>query len=112
MLNLSQLLFVSGINKEAIKLLSKSIRSGIDESAQMEAHFYSLSHTSAVPETTFQGVKRLLDRGVRLQWNVRPNIECVRESDSNKAELLEIVSEIMAGERNIALLDEILGRWE
>jgi hypothetical protein len=28
------------------------------------------------------------------------------------AELLGIVSEIMAGERNIALLDEILSQWK
>jgi len=111
-LNLAQLLFIKGIEKEASKLLDESIRSDIDESAQLEVQFYLLSHTSAAAAESIRVTKVLLDRGARLQWDVRQNIEHLRQSDPDKAILLEIIAEIMAGERDAALLDEVLDRWQ
>lgn len=106
MLNLSQLLFIASQHKEASKLLSQSLRSGIDESAQLEAHFYGLAHTSADIATTIRDVKALLRSGVRLQWDVRPNIAFVRTLDGKKAAWLELVADVMAGERDASLLDD------
>lgn len=39
-LNLAQLMFIKGDDKEANKLLLEAMRSGLDESAQLEAQFY------------------------------------------------------------------------
>lgn len=110
-LNLAQLMFTKGDDRGAKRQLRKAMRLGLDESAQLEAQFYLLSHTLFDPATIFQTTKLLLARGARLQWNVRPNIETVSRRDPEKAVLLELVSEVMAGERDYVFLDQILARW-
>jgi Flp pilus assembly protein TadD len=110
-LNLAQLLFLKGNETEANRQLKEGMRLGLDESAQIEAQFYLLAHTSSDPAVTFQTTKSLLTRGARLRWNVRPNIETVSRCDPQKAVLLELVSEVMAGERDQVCLDQVLARW-
>ncbi len=110
-LNLAQVLFIKGDDKEANKRLHEAMRLSLDESAQLEAQFYLLSHTSSDPAGIFRTTKSLLARGARLRWTVRPNIETVRRHDAQKAALLELVSEVMKGERDQIFLDQILVRW-
>jgi tetratricopeptide (TPR) repeat protein len=111
MLNLAQLLFIEGEDREAHRLLLRAMRSDLDESAQLEAQFYLLAHTSSEPAEIFRVTKRLLRRGARLSWDVRPNIEAVNQRDSQKAILLQLVSEIMAGDQDQELLDQVLAQW-
>jgi Flp pilus assembly protein TadD len=110
-LNLAQLLFIKGDDPEANRQLREAMRAGLEESAQLEAQFYLLAHTSSDPAVIFQTTKSLLTRGARLRWNVRPNIETVSRRDPRKAVLLELVSEVMAGERAQVCLDQVLARW-
>jgi Flp pilus assembly protein TadD len=110
-LNLAQLLFIKGDDPEANRQLREAMRSGLDEPAQLEVQFYLLAHTSSDPSVIFQTTKSLLTRGARLRWNVRPNIETVRQRDPQKAVFLELVSEVMAGERDQVCLDQVLARW-
>ena len=84
---------------------------GLDDSAQLEAQFYRLFHTSSDPAEIFQVMKSLLTQGDRLRWNVLPNIETVSRSDPQKAELLGIVSKVIVGEQHQALLDRVLVQW-
>jgi tetratricopeptide (TPR) repeat protein len=110
-LNLAQLMFVKGDNAQANSQLREAMRLGLDESAQLEAHFYFLSHTSSDPAGIFQTTKSLLARGARLRWDVRPNIEKVAQSNPRRATLLELVSWVMSGKRDQSILDDILARW-
>jgi len=84
---------------------------GLSDIARLEANFYLLCHNSVAHAEIFRASKSLLDRGIRLRWNVRPNIEVVRQSDPQKAALLGLVSEVMAGERDQVFLDQVLARW-
>jgi Flp pilus assembly protein TadD len=111
MINLAQLMFIEGEDREANRLLLRAMRSGLDESAQLEAQFYLLSHTSSEPAEIVRVTKRLLNRGARLRWNVRPNIKAVSQRDPQKAVLLELVSQIMAGDQDQELLDQVIARW-
>lgn len=110
-LNLAQLLFIKGDDVEANGELHKAMRLGLDESAQLEAQFYLLSHTLSDPALHFRTIKSLLAKGARLHWNVRPNIETVSRREPQKAVLLELVRSVMTGERDQALLDQVLARW-
>ena len=110
-LNLAQLMFIKGDGTEANRQLQEAMRLGLDESAQLEAQFYLLSHTSSDPAVIFRTTKSLLNRGARLRWNVRPNIETVSRRDPQKTVLLEIVSKVMAGERDQVCLDQVLAQW-
>jgi tetratricopeptide (TPR) repeat protein len=110
-LNLAQVMFLKGEDAEANRQLQKAMTLGLDESAQLEAQFYLLSHTSSDPAGILRTTKLLLARGARLRWNVSANIETVRRCDPQKAALLELVSEVMAGERNQVFLDQVLARW-
>lgn len=113
-LNLAQLMFIKG-NKsdeaEASRQLHEAMRLGLDESAQLEAQFYFLSHTSSEPAEIFRTTKLLLTRGTRLRWNIQPNIETVRKLNPQKAALLELVSRVMAGEQNQLALDQVCAQW-
>jgi Flp pilus assembly protein TadD len=110
-LNLAQLMFIKGDDREANRLLAQAMRLGLDESAQLEAQFYLLSHTTSEPAEIVRVTKRLLTRGARLRWNVRPSIETLSRRDPQKAVLLELVSRVMAGEQHQALLNQVLARW-
>jgi Flp pilus assembly protein TadD len=109
-LNLAQLMFAANYG-EANKLLREAEKLGLDYSAQLEAQFYTLAHTKAKPEEVFRSMKSLFAKGARLNWNVQPNIETVRERDAQKADLLNLVCEALTGKRDQASLDQILARW-
>jgi Flp pilus assembly protein TadD len=111
-LNLAQLLFVTGDNIEANRYLREAMKLGLSEGAQLEANFYLLAHTTADPGEILRATKSLLDRGIRLQWNVRPNVDAVRKRNPRKADLLERVSEIMAGERDQSQIEWVLAAWD
>ncbi len=110
-LNLAQLLFVKGDNIEANRYLREAMTLRLSDGAQLEANFYLLSHTRADPGEILRATKSLLDRGIRLQWNVRPNIDAVRRRNPRKADLLELVLGIMVGERDQALIGQVLAAW-
>jgi Flp pilus assembly protein TadD len=110
-LNLAQLLFVKGDDDEAKRLLQEAERLGLDDSAQLEAQFYFLSHTASDPSAILRTAKSLLARGIRLRWNVHPNIETVRRGDPQKADLLELVYQVLTGQRDQASLDQVIARW-
>ena len=86
-------MFIEGANRH----LLEAMRLGLDESEQLEAQFYRLSHTSSDPAEILQVTKSLLTRGARLRWNVLPNIETVSRREPQKAELLGIVSKVNGG---------------
>jgi hypothetical protein len=110
-LNLAQLMFIKGDDMEANRQLQQAMSLGLDESAQLEAQFYLLAHTSPDPAEIFRTTKLLLARGFRLCWNVGANIETVRHRDPQKAILLELVSKVMVGERDQVFLDQVLAGW-
>jgi hypothetical protein len=51
--NLAQLMFIKVDGPEANKQLREAMSSGLDESAQLEAQFYLLAHTSSDPAVIF-----------------------------------------------------------
>jgi Flp pilus assembly protein TadD len=110
-LNLAQLMFVKGDNSEGNKLLQEALRIGLDGTAQLEAEFYLVAHTSADPEAVFQKTKSLLARGVRLGWDVQSNLDVIGQCDKEKATLLESVVAVMKGERQPDILNRVLDRW-
>jgi hypothetical protein len=110
-LNLAQLLFVRGDESEANAQLREAMKLGLDDSAQLEAQFYLLSHTLADPAAIFVTTKSLLARGARLIWDVQPNIEKVAKNHPRRADLLRLVSQVMKGDREAAVLDQILAAW-
>jgi Tfp pilus assembly protein PilF len=110
-LNLAQLMFVKGYQAEANAQLREAMKLGLDESAQLEAQFYLLSHTACTAADVFQQMKSLLAGGARLNWDVHPNIEKVSRTNPERAALLEVVVEVIKGERNPIILDQVLERW-
>jgi hypothetical protein len=104
-------LFVKGYSKEAEKLLREAMQADIDETAQLEAQFYLLSHASENVLKVFQVIKDLLDRGARLNWDVEQNITVVRQDDPKRASLLTSVTEIMSGKEKVDKLVEISNHW-
>jgi hypothetical protein len=110
-LNLAQLVFIREDDVEANRQLQEAIRLHLDESAQLEAQFYLLAHTETDPAEVFRTTKNLLNRGARLRWDVQQNIQTVHEGEPEKAELLELVRQIMTGELNQMLLDKLFARW-
>ena len=77
----------------------------------LEAKFYQLAHTAADPASLLQDVAERVARGVRLSWNVRPNIERVRAEQAQKADLLESVRKVMIGEQPLAAFATVLRDW-
>jgi tetratricopeptide (TPR) repeat protein len=110
-LDLSQLLFLRQDDDEANRQLQEALRIGLDDGAMLEARFYQLAHTAADPASVLQDAKERLGRGVRLKWNVLPNIERVRTERAQKADLLEIVHKGMLGEQDPAALAQVLADW-
>jgi len=110
-LNLTQLLFLRRDDDEANRQLHEALRGGLDDGAMLEAAFYQLAHTAAEPAPVFRDVAERLARGVRLRWNVLPNIERVRKDEPQKAALLEIVRKVMVGEQEPAILDKMAANW-
>jgi Flp pilus assembly protein TadD len=110
-LNLAQLLFLRRDDQEAIKQLQDALRIGLDEDAMLEAKFYQLAHTPADPASLLQDVAERIARGVRLSWNVLPNIERVRAEQAQKADLLESVRKVMIGEQPPATFARVLRDW-
>ena len=110
-LNLSQLLFLRGDDGEASGYLQEALRGGLDDGAMLEAAFYQLAHTAAEPVPLIRDVTERIARGVRLNWNVLPNIELVRREQPRKAALLEIVRKVMLGQQKPVVLDEVAANW-
>lgn len=110
-LNLAQLLFLKNDDLQATRQLQEAMRIGLDESALLEAQFYQLAHTSAEPAAILRATNECLSHGARLRWNVRANIERVKEVHPEKAALLETVCRVMAGEQDRAALVQVLAHW-
>jgi Flp pilus assembly protein TadD len=110
-LNLAQLLFIKGDGREASRYLEEAMKFDLNEAARHESNFYLLAHTPTAPADILCATRSLLNRGVLLDWDVRANIEVVRQRDPQKAELLELVAGVMAAERNQVFLDQVLARW-
>jgi len=110
-LNLAQLLFVKGDNVKANLELQQALTLGINESAQLEAQFYLLSHTSSDPAEIFKTMKQLISKGTRLRWDVDQNIETVRGNNPEKVERLTSIAKVMEGEMDQDLLDQLLSQW-
>jgi hypothetical protein len=70
-----------------------------------------LAHTAAEPVPLIRDVTERLARGVRLNWNVLPNIELVRKEQPQKAARLEIVRKVMIGEQKSVVLDKVAADW-
>src|ERR1700685_1156801 len=87
-LNLAQLLFIKGDEWEASRQLQEALTLGLDESAQLEAQFYQLAHTSVDPAEILRSTSDCLSRGARLHWNVASNIEKIRQVQPERANLL------------------------
>lgn len=110
-LNLAQLLFVKDDDTEANKQLLEAMGLELDASAQLEAHLYQLCHTSFDPAAVLLKIRQLLVEGARLRWDVSMNIEVVRRANPLKASLIETIRQVIVGEGEQALLDEVLARW-
>ena len=91
--------------------LQEAIKCKLDDSALLEVQFYLLAHTSVNSKIVFKKIKSLLGKGARLCWNVQPNIRAVRQLVPKKAEFLEDVSKIMAGEKDLVILDNLILQW-
>jgi hypothetical protein len=110
-LNLAQLLFLKSDDLQANAQLQEAMRMGLDESAQLEAQFYQLAHTSAEPASILQATNDCLSRGALLLWDVRKNIEKVKGRHAEKASLLETVYGVMAGRQDRAALEQVIANW-
>jgi hypothetical protein len=109
--NLAQLLFLQGEEREAIRNLDDSVRLGLDDSGQLEALFYRLCHITSGAADHLHAMQALFDRGARLNWNVQPNIEAVRMEQPEKALLLEEILKAFLGEEGQRSLLEIASSW-
>jgi tetratricopeptide (TPR) repeat protein len=110
-LNLSELLFLSGINDEGEAELYRAMRLGLSDSAMIEAQFYLWAHTAVDVSQTVGTLQVLLAKGARLDWDMQPSIDLVRQSNAPKADLLEIAREVMAAGAESDRLNEALQRW-
>jgi molybdenum cofactor biosynthesis enzyme len=70
-----------------------------------------LAHTAVDVSQTVGTLRTLLAKGARLDWDMQPNIDLVRQSDAPKADLLQIAREVMAGGADSDRLNEALQRW-
>lgn len=86
-LNLAQLLFVRGESTEAEKLLRGVLAEDTDPATNLEAQFYRLAHTNDDSRDIFLRLRENLARS-RLNWNLEPNIEAVRQVKPWLAEAL------------------------
>lgn len=107
-LNLAQLLFLKGDRKEAQAQLSSSLSLDLDDNAMLEAQFYLLCYPQTTQQASTSTIKRLLESGVRLSWNVSPNIEGIRHQNPKRAQLLERACQAMRAQPSSDSLDEIL----
>lgn len=100
-LNLAQLLFILGDDSTARYELRQGMALGLDDGARLEAGFYRLAHTDEI-EDAARNIETQLGAGVRLLWDVRPNIERVGRSDPDRAEVLTKVAAAMAPGGDVA----------
>jgi tetratricopeptide (TPR) repeat protein len=97
LLNLAQLLFAEGDATQASRYLRDALNLQLDFSAEMEAQFYLLAHTTVESGGVFRRLKELLAHGARMDWDVSPNIEAVSRSCPQKAACLAEISLILRG---------------
>lgn len=110
-LNLAQLLYLKNNNNDAGKLLQEALSLGITEEAELEAQFYLLCHTEGKSESIFQRIRYLLDEGARLRWDIQPNVEMVAGQNKVKGALLTFVSNVISGNQDQKVLDQVLTSW-
>lgn len=110
-LNLAQLLFIKGYDSDGKGQLREAMKCSLTDSAQLLAQFYFLAHTPENSKEVFKKIKSLLARGACLRWNVQPNIRVVSQGVPQKAKLLEDVSQVMAGEKDLVILDNVISQW-
>jgi Flp pilus assembly protein TadD len=106
-LNLAQLLFLKGDGSEAIRELQAAMKLGLDPPSQLEAQFYVLAHTACEVESIVAGIKKLIEGGARLNWDVRPNIDAVGRGNPVRAKLLARVADVLSGNLESCGLDDI-----
>lgn len=112
LLNLAQLLLARGSAEEGERKLHEALRLELDPSAGLEAQFYLLAHTEANSLEVFDAIRKLRAKGARLDWDVQPNIDAVRTSSVESADILALLANVLAQQDGSASIDPLVKRWE
>ena len=107
LVNLAQLLFAIGADAEAATRLGAAEQLGLQPDASLEAAFYRLAHVANARSGALDAIRRLLQEGARTVWNFAPNVARVEKTRPKDAELLRLVTEVIAGRLPPAPLDHL-----
>lgn len=108
-LNMAQLLLAVGRRDEGLAMLLRAQQQGLSDAAQLEALFYRLAYSDAEAGHTFAGIRALLNRGARLNWDVGITVASLAQRDTPRAGLLKEVADVLAGTEGLARLDRLQG---
>jgi hypothetical protein len=75
--------------------------------SQLEAHFYSIAHTTADAATVISAIRRLLEKDARMNWNVAMTLEHVRTRNPTRANLLSQLRDVLVGNVPVTTLTEL-----
>ena len=76
----------------------------------LEARFYQLAHTDEPRLPIARDLRRLLELGIRLAWDVSANVEYVSRSDPGRAKALTDIEKMLRGDRAVTNLEAEIGR--
>lgn len=104
-INLAQLLYLRGDNTAASALLAAALRLGLSASEEAEAQVYRICHSDAPPRSIAADIRRVLEKGGRLDWDVQANVDSVKRKNPTRGEVAEVFVGVLAGARDIGELD-------
>lgn len=106
-LNLAQLLFAVGLDEQGETLLRKAWQFGLDAPSQLEGYFYALAHTVGDATAIVSSVRRLLEGGARMNWNMAVTLERVRTLDPSRAKWLGELRDVLVGNAPVSKLEAL-----
>jgi Tfp pilus assembly protein PilF len=106
-LNMAQLMYAVGLNEQGKTMLRRAWQLKLDAQSQLEAHFYEIAHGSADAAPAVSSMRRLLETGARMNWNMAMTLERVRTLDPTRAKLLSHLRDVLVGNAPISNLGEL-----
>jgi Tfp pilus assembly protein PilF len=107
-LNIAQLLFAAGRDEQARPMLERAWQLELDPSSQLEAHFYAIAHMPADIGAVASSLRRLLESGTRMNWNVAMTLERARAGNPTRADVLGQLREVLVGRAPLTKLAELV----
>jgi Tfp pilus assembly protein PilF len=106
-LNMAQLMFAVGLSEQGETMLRRAWQLGLDAQSQLEAHFYTIAHAIADATTVISSMRRLLETGARMKWNMAMTLERVRTLDPTRAKLLSQLRDVLGGDAPVSNLGKL-----